>query len=201
MCNCDELEPQNSLYIDPLQSWLSSVRVKSWKMSQKQKQQEEDTVEKGDLGLGRGLKPGAIERTEEDGGEFNPRDIALLRHAQSAMARSASIHSLDNFDGKYTSFPILDGHPKSKIRIPKLGLRWLRRSKSDCQDLSLSTKFPEYADVPLGTSFRQQRELYLQQMKELFPDLYVEESIEETSEPDSPRDKGKAALLVGFILN
>lgn len=126
----------------------------------------EDTGENGDLGLGRGLQPGSLDPPKIDS-EGDNNFSRLMRIPACHTVSSQSSQSRKSADTQTSP---------SKHSLPKMTLKWLSRQKSDTKATESTSEWPTFAEVPLGTSLRQQRELYAKHLKDLFPELQEHQS-------------------------
>ena len=116
-------------------------------------------TESGDLGLGKGLKPGALEKEAED----EEMKFTMLVHTPAGVrSRTSSVTGSD----------VDPSHSKKPNRLTDK-LKWLKRKQSskDFHDREgeggNDYEFPPYIEVPIGTSLNQQRQLFDQELDEL----------------------------------
>ena len=118
---------------------------------------EEENLETGDLGLGEGLKPGAIPKDENDCDQLQ---FTMLLHTPSGVrSRASSVIGSD-----------IDHTPERKSLKLIEKLRFFRRRQSSLEkgkDHGYGYPFPPYTEVPIGTSLDQQRKLFEQQLQGL----------------------------------
>jgi hypothetical protein len=116
-----------------------------------------EDVETGDLGLGKGLKPGAIEKDQEDE-DSNLKFTMLLHTPAGVRSRTSSVTGSDADLGT----------TKTTNKFSNK-LKWLKSKKAshDAKDRGYDYDFPPYTEVPIGTSLSQQKQLFDQEMQEL----------------------------------
>ena len=117
---------------------------------------EGEDIETGDLGLGKGLKPGAIEKDEDE--DSNLKFTMLLHTPAGVRSRTSSVTGADADVGTAK----LTNKFADK-------LKWLKNKKAsqDLKDRGYDYDFPPYTEVPIGTSLSQQRQLFDQELQEL----------------------------------
>ena len=134
-----------------------------------------DSLAGGDLGLGRGLKPGGIPIMN---GDFSDcEDISLGPKLENSLhLDDAASNSPTNSDIDNTTKPL------TLSKLTKR-FRWLRNKrdedeKPECEQIDdgsngqngenfTEPRLPLYGDVQMGTSIRQQKELFKHELKEL----------------------------------
>ena len=130
--------------------------------------------EQGDLGFGLGLKPGAISTKDGD----LPCGMIASASSRKPSPRKSSAHEMSSTSRRTMETLMLDGRRQSGRDARKKGgpQRKLKRSNSvgsvpqlveqTHPSLPRWEEFPSYAGVPMGTSLRQQRELFQKNMEE-----------------------------------
>ena len=118
--------------------------------------EEGEDIETGDLGLGKGLKPGAIEKDTEDE-DSNLKFTMLLHTPAGVRSRTSSVASEPDLGTSKLTNKFSDK------------LKWLRGKKEqqESKDRGYDYDFPPYTEVPIGTSLNQQRQLFDLELQEL----------------------------------
>ncbi|XP_030841501.1 coiled-coil domain-containing protein 125-like isoform X1 [Strongylocentrotus purpuratus] len=109
-------------------------------------------MEEGDLGFGRGLKPGAISTSNEDV-DLSPRQ-RVLRSSSESREHGAELGVRRSQHGGSTRRLKRSNSLGSAVKTD------LRKGGNEQEEI------PMYAGVPMGTSLRQQKVLYSQNMKD-----------------------------------
>ena len=128
------------------------------------------STSEADLGLGRGLKPGGIPRQREDVDRYTV--VQVMKHVTGEEKRPKDVTGTP---GQVNTQPRRSSAecalPPAKHRPRRLSdrFRLLRRgTKADRDTSDEAEVFPTYAEVPLGTSLRQQKKLYEDSIDQLF---------------------------------
>lgn len=165
-------------------------------------QEENDkpsNLDDGDIGLGRGWKPGGIPKDESDrdngfphGGPPSPLTLGL----GSSFASYGIFIPRKNSDPECSHCSQRRKSTKLSKKLKNVGSLSIDTSHTsadsvddsqingsiNCGPLSV-TDIPVYADIPIGTSLRQQRELFSHDLHELF--AYVGDLQESPSSPSA----------------
>ncbi len=146
--------------------------------------EEQHDLDGGDIGLGRGLKPGALARTDTDSeSEIDPVLFALQ---QCAVLTAGS-----KSDAFGDSTPDELKTPAQKLAHKLMKLKRLGSLEKECAEKSCESEsgdFPVFAEVPLGTSIRQQKELFQHEIREIFAQCKNE------TPPNSPLKNKNSSL-------
>ena len=122
----------------------------------------EEDVDGGDLGLGRGLKPGGLE-VNHDQETSHPQFTMLVKTPPPTLQHQNSMPTerRKSADGDHFQLP-----GKSR-RNSMFKLKFIGKSRTEVLDDEPQEDYPAFAEIPLGTSMRQQKKLFEEKMNEL----------------------------------
>lgn len=106
---------------------------------------DNEELDNGDLGLGEGLKPGALPK-------IDPSDPFPGSQCQKP--------DLTTWEERFT--------PDAPQHKPKLTDKLLRRTRQESQGENERTEFPSFDEVPFGTSLKQHKKLLEHHWKEIY---------------------------------
>ncbi|XP_064601235.1 uncharacterized protein LOC135467391 [Liolophura sinensis] len=166
----------------------------------------EDDFDSGDLGLGSGLRPGGF--------AGSPAKLPLFSLPSGHTDPPKSDHNLNHTDcqsgsTQYQTQRRNSSEKEKKGKLSRLfsrsSSRSSRKSSDDQEQLegefdSREEAFPSYADIPYGTSIRQQKLLFEQDLGHLF---HRKVPVNDTAESDSltsdPNEKQPSSLKADEI--
>lgn len=146
-------------------------------MAQRKDLEDSQGLDGGDLGLGRGLKPGAIPKEDSDSETEVPQmNRTMIRVERVAYGKPASLNTSPNRSRSgSTSIDTENGGSLNIGAHPKKAMSFSEKLKSFKKSKSLSVETGQdnipvtiYAEVPLGSSVRQQRKLFEQELEDIF---------------------------------
>lgn len=163
----------------------------------------EDDFDSGDLGLGSGLRPGGIPGSPAKLSLFSlpsglteqPKSDHNLNHPAHPDCQTGSTQHQDQTQSRNSS------EKEKRGKLSRLFSRSSSRKSSDGQehvDEDNSNKeeaFPSYADISYGTSIRQQKLLFEQDLGHLF---HRKVPVNDTAEPDSLISGLKAVIIISI---
>lgn len=153
----------------------------------------DDLEEGGDLGLGRGLKPGGLSVNDEPETQFTT--LVKTPQSQTPVSSSAETNPKEDSKGKTQ----IELHSPKVTSMTKFKLRNIGRSKTVGHMLSNEEQHEQdpympmlvYAEVPLGTSIGQQRQLFEHQLHQI-----IKEQL-----PEQDKAEGNNPMIIGKKIN
>lgn len=116
--------------------------------------EEGESLEIGDLGLGQGLKPGALAK---DVGDYDSMQFTMFVHSPAGVrSRSSSVNEADGDIG-----------PNKRTLKFTDRFKWLGRKQSSLDNSRPRDSFASLTQIPIGTSLTQQRELFERELREM----------------------------------
>lgn len=120
-------------------------------------------LECGDLGLGEGLKPGSLLGSRyrcQMSSNGNSDKSELLKSNEEEADITEVDHDVENgHEGDHSDHHATQPHHHAQSSLRKL-IQLKAASRHKHHDKQIKEKFPTYADVPYGTSLKQQKRLF-----------------------------------------
>ncbi|KAJ8316832.1 hypothetical protein KUTeg_004736 [Tegillarca granosa] len=120
-------------------------------------------LECGDLGLGEGLKPGSLlgsrYRSQMSSNENSDKSELLKPSEEEADITEVDRDVENGHEGDHSDHHATQPHHHAQSSLRKL-IELKAASRHKHHDKQVKEKFPTYADVPYGTSLKQQKRLF-----------------------------------------